>query len=209
MPGRALLSLRGRAPRPSGGRPRKGRSAFVLAAALAACATAPDPAVPPDPLPSPGAVLAAGALARVTEDVCLAAQRTGAGTAVFVGRAGAASLGLRPAPPPHTGWVTADGPRVVVAERQTACFASLTEPAPGTTEALVAALAAPVGSRLEPERRAAEGALVRRVCRAETAMSVIEGTGPDGRPVLGVAVPPKAVPCAAVSPPVPGVAPEG
>ena len=181
---------------------------FVAGGALclAACATAQAPAPAPDPEITPSAALAAGALARVAEGVCLAAQRTGEGTAVFVGRAGASSLGLRPAPPPDSGWVTASGPRVLVGERQTACFASVTDPEPGTTVALINALAAPVGSRLETEAPAAEGALVRRVCRADTRLTVIEADNGDGRRVLGVAVPPKPLPCAEVSPPVPGVA---
>lgn len=169
---------------------------------LAACASTPDP-IAPDPIASPSATIAAGALARVTEGVCLAAQREGAGTAVFIGRTGAARLGLRPAPPPDSGWVTTNGPRVVVGERQTACFAAIANPEAGTTEALITALAAPIGSRLEPERRAADGALVRRVCRAGTRLTVIDAPGPEGRNLLGVAVPPKPLPCATVSPPVP------
>lgn len=178
------------------------RTTLASSVLLASCAATPG-AVVTVQAPPPEAAITAGALARVAEDVCLAAQAAGERTPVFIEQRGPAPLGLRPAPPPGTGWVATGGPPVSVGEWQTACFASLTEPPVATTEALLAALAAPVGSYIERERRAAEGALVRRVCRAGTTLSVIEGVGADGRPVLGVAVPPRPLACAPLAPPVP------
>lgn len=178
--------------------------AAALCLALAACASVP---TPPDPDAGPDAQALADAIARVAEAVCLPAQRTGGGAAVFIGRAGAASLGLRPAPLPDSGWVAADGSQVFVGERQGACFAHAKAPPPGTAPALIRTLAASTGARLLPGRRAADGALVRRVCRTGTSLSVIAGRGPDGADTLGVAAAPRPTPCGAFAPPEPQAKP--
>ena len=186
--------------------PAERAGAALLALTLAACASVPPPTLP-DPEPGTDAQALAAAIARVAEAVCLPAQRTGGGAAVFIGRSGAPSLGLRPALPPDGGWVTADGPQVYVGERQGACFAYAKAPPPGAAPALIRMLAAPTGARLLPERRAADGALVRRVCRTGTSLSVIAGRGPDGAETLGVAAAPRPAPCEPLAPPEPRAKP--
>ena len=169
---------------------------------LAACATRAPLPEPADPLATADGTAVASQLAMLTETVCLPAQAH-ASLAAYVEARGPAALGLRPAPPPETGWTTTDEPAAYVATRQGACFAFAYAPSPDAAPALIATLAKPIGRRIDAETRAADGALMRRVCAPGTSFAVIEGPGPDGRAVLGVGVPPTARACAGSEAPLP------
>ena len=178
---------------------------LVPAALLAACAsTRPAPLAEAPPTTAEQSL--ARAMASAVEAVCLPAQAASRLLPRHVDAAGGPdALGLRPAPPPATGWTSRADPRVGVAEEQRSCVVRAAGPdAPGALAPLMAALSGPYGTAQASERTSPGGAYVRRFCRDAASFAVIATDE-----ALVVATPSRLVACEVPIPLPPSVAPRG